>query len=146
MHKIAKMFKIAQPALQTFLKMALAHSSTPEGLLSRVIILSYVDSGYMDMAENRHVTFRKLGIDNYLFVTPNSETVKELDKRGMRGVALWEDDKNTTEAIDFGTKNWGNKVMRKLPMGEFEKFIPYFEDCRKLFTLGNNSFVDTCFV
>ncbi len=118
--EIALKNAISKPALRSFLTMVQKHSSRQESLFynTKVIVLSYLDSGYLDLAENRQVTFRKFGIDNYLFVTPNSETVRELEKRGMRGVALWEDDKSTTRAIDYGSKDWGKKVTRKLPIGE----------------------------
>lgn len=114
------MFDISKPALHSFLTMALKHTSTQGELQRSVIILSYVDSGYLDMAENFFISFKKFGIDNYIFVSSSNATVKELNKRGMRGVAVWEEDNAfITEPSDFGSPGFAYKVVRKIPLGDY---------------------------
>lgn len=124
MLEVARMYDISKPALRSFLTMALKHSYTHGELLSlwNVIFLSYVDSAFLDMAENLHISMRKFGMNNCLYIAPNKATVNELKKRGMRGVALWEEnDDDTKEASNHGTPEFGNKVIRKIPLGKLSE-------------------------
>ncbi len=113
--EVTMIFNISMSTLQQFLRMVQQHKQTDDTNSPR-IILSYVDIALLEMAENLYLSsFKQFGIENYLFVTPNSETAKIFHKKGINAAALWEEYSDIlTTVSNYGTKNFGNKSIRKV--------------------------------
>lgn len=108
--EVAQMLNITMSTLEPFVEKVLEYRKEhfpPNPSIS----ISYVDFAWLDMAENLYLSsFKKFGIENYLFVTPNAEAEELLHKKGINTVALWEEHSTrATDLRDIGNEPFHHK-------------------------------------
>ena len=67
----------------------------------KLVILSYVDFAYVEMAVNLHESFRALQIKNFLFICADEKALKILRRRGIASVLYHHPEINSDEAPQF---------------------------------------------
>lgn len=78
-----------------------------------LIYLASVDSSYLPMALNLYQTsFKKLGIENYLFACSDSEAYRSLQRRDINAFDFLHD-KDSTKPSAYGTKEFRRKTHMK---------------------------------
>ena len=77
---------------------------------NNVIILAVTDFGYIEMAENLYESsFKRLNIDNYLFVCSHPMAEEYLTSRNIHAISLWNDSLSTKESL-YNGEGYRNKT------------------------------------